>query len=127
MEMLMILAAGAAIVLVLAMMWAMSQRARRPPLRTGREDDLAAAEANGMIIVPRRRTSPIDRTAPVHDLVPIEARTSESKADDFADGHGDRADDRAKRIGWAEAADWREMDEEDEAERTADRSRREWR
>lgn len=125
----MILAAGAAIVLVLATMWAMSQRALRPPLRTGREDDLAAAEANGMIIVPRRMVSPIDRTVPVHDLDPIEGRKSETKAigDGKVDDSAECSGDRAKRIGWAEAADWREIDEDDEAGRTADRTRREWR
>lgn len=73
METLVILAAAAAIVLVLALVSAMQVRARRPPLRTGREDELAQIGEDPLDAVLRRaQGSPIDRMGPIHDLDPID-------------------------------------------------------
>ena len=68
----MIFAAIAAIVLVSALVTASMLRARRPPLRTGREEQLAELEDPLDAVPSRPFSSPIDRMAPIHDLDPIE-------------------------------------------------------
>ncbi len=125
----MILAAGAAIVMVSALVFATSRHTRRPPLRTGREEDLEATGADRLIdLPPRRRVSPIDRSMPIHDLDPIEGRMMRGKPIEDRSGAGSQADDsigNAKGAGQEEEADWWEIEQDEEAARSADRTGRE--
>ena len=72
METILILAAVAALAIVGTVVAAMTARGRRPPLRL--PNDLDDADEDILLHGVGRRESPIDRSAPVLDLEPIEPR-----------------------------------------------------
>ena len=99
MEKLLILAAGAAFALACVAVAVSMARAARPPLRLPREDLMAGDtpdEGDRIIDALRPEApSPIDRTAPILDLEPIEVarieeadrRAGRGRAGDAALGH----------------------------------------
>lgn len=86
METTLILAAVAALAISGVMVATMMTRSRRPELRMGREEDLAAdGEETLMRSIEPPRASPIDRSATILDIEPVSERETKRR---LPDGEG---------------------------------------